>query len=291
MAIHYYDLFSREWSSKNFGDDINPFLLKKLLHPSIVTSDEVCVIGIGTILNKDNAEKVSHYRRKVVFSSGTGYGEALTDLDDSWDITCVRGPNTARLMGLPSAKAICDGAILLSDYFEPIEESKRNGIVFIPHIRTHWGVHECLRPICDELGWRYLTPDIPAEDFIEAVSSATLVITEAMHGAILADTMRVPWIVVALHNHNDFKWRDWFLSIEQDYHCHFLAPKLWNPNKAPVVGRLKYFYQKWKMSRLQQQISCIPQNCTPSLSSEKVLNLKKAQLRDKLDYINQTYSC
>ena len=29
MAIHYYDLFSSQWSSKNFGDDINPFLPKK----------------------------------------------------------------------------------------------------------------------------------------------------------------------------------------------------------------------------------------------------------------------
>jgi succinoglycan biosynthesis protein ExoV len=289
MAIHYYDLFSLQWSSRNFGDDINPFLLNKLLDPSILASDDICVIGIGTILNSDNAERVSQYRRKVVFSSGTGYGEALTGLDDSWDIACVRGPNTAAVMGLPPSKAICDGAILLSDYFDPLVESKRSGIVFIPHIRTHWGVGECLRPICDDLGWRYLTPDMPAEDFIEIVRSASLVITEAMHGAILADTMRVPWIAVALHQHNDFKWRDWFLSIEEDYRCTFVLPKVWNPQKS-TIGRLKYPYQKWKMTRLHRQMKGLPEDCRPSLSSEELLNRKKTQLREKLDYINRTYS-
>lgn len=290
MAIHYYDLFSSQWSSKNFGDDINPFLLRKLLDPSVIARSNVCVIGIGSILNHDNAKRVSEYRRKVVFSTGTGYGEALKDLDDTWDIVCVRGPKTADIMGLPATKAICDGAILLSDYFDPIVESKRDGIVFIPHIRTHWGTGKALRLICDNLGWRYLSPDRQAEDFIEVVSRARLVITEAMHGAILADTMRVPWIPVALHQHNDFKWRDWFLSIEQDYHCNFLLPKLWNPKESAVVGRLKYPYQKWKMSRLAVQLGSIALECAPSLSSEELLDSRKVQLREKLDYINQTYS-
>lgn len=290
MAIHYYDLFSSQWSSKNFGDDINPFLLRKLLDPSIIASSDVCVIGIGSILNRDNADRVSQYRRKVVFSTGTGYGESLKNLDDSWDIACVRGPNTAEIMGLPSSKAICDGAILLSDYFDPIVESKRGGTVFIPHIRTHWGTGKALQPICDDLGWRYLAPDALAEDFIEVVRSASLVITEAMHGAILADTMRVPWMPVALHQHNDFKWRDWFLSIEQDYHCNFLLPKLWNPKKSAVIGRLKYPYQKWKMNRLARQLRSLSEECMPSLSSKGLLDRKKVELREKLDYINQTYS-
>jgi len=290
MAIHYYDLFSSQWSSRNFGDDINPFLLKKLLNPSILASDDICVIGVGTILNNATAERVSQYKRKVVFSTGTGYGEVLTDLDDSWDIACVRGPKTAEVMGLPPSKAICDGAILLSDYFDPLVASKRSGIVFIPHIRTHWWSGTCLQPICDDLGWSYLSPDAPAEDFIDVVRSASLVITEAMHGAILADTMRVPSIAVALHQHNEFKWRDWFLSIEQDYHCNVLLPKVWNPKKKATVGRLKYPYQKWKMSRLRQHMRSLPENCTPSMSSEVLLDRKKAQLRDKLDYINNTYS-
>lgn len=290
MAIHYYNLFSSEWSSGNFGDDINPFLLNKLLDASVLTSSDVCVIGIGSILNHDNAELVSQYRRKVVFSTGTGYGKPLTDLDDSWDIVCVRGPNTAEIMGLPPSKAICDGAILLSDYFDPVVESKRNGIVFIPHIRTHWGTGKALRLICDGLGWRYLAPDSPAEDFIDVVRNASLVMTEAMHGAILADTMRVPWIPADLHYHNNFKWRDWFLSIEQDYHCNSLFPKLWNPKESAVIGRLKYPYQKWKMKRLQRQMKSISENCIPSLSSQELLDRRKVQLREKLDYINQTYS-
>lgn len=289
MAIHYYKLFSENWSSRNFGDDINPFLLGKLLAPSVLASTDVCVVGIGSILNRDNAQQVSHYRRKVVFSTGTGYGEALKDLDDSWDVVCVRGPKTAELLGLPPSTAICDGAILLSDYFEPVAESKRSGTVFIPHIRTHWGTGKALRAICDDIGWRYLAPDIAAEDFIEAVRSARLVMTEAMHGAILADTMRVPWIPVGLHFHNEFKWADWFQSIGQEYSCNELLPKLWNPKKT-AFGRLKYPYQQWKMGLFGRHIKALAETCVPSLSSEELLAQKKVQLREKLDYINNTYA-
>lgn len=250
----------------------------------------MCVIGVGTILSRVTAERVSGYRRKVVFSTGTGYGEVPDELDDSWDFACVRGPKTAEAMGLPSSNAVCDGAILLSDYFEPVEESKRSGIVFIPHIRTHWWAGEALRPICDNLKWNYLTPDLPAEEFIDGVKNARLVITEAMHGAILADTMRVPWVPVAMHQHNEFKWEDWFLSIDQDYYCNFLFPKLWKRKKSGLVRKLKYPYQKLKMYRVQRQLMRISRECTPSLSSEQVLREKKAQLRQVVEYINQTYS-
>lgn len=289
MAIHYYNLFSESWSSRNFGDDINPFLLGKLLAPSVMTSTEVCVVGIGSILNHDNAKLVSQYRHKVVFSTGTGYGEPLKDLDESWDIVCVRGPKTAKLMGLPLSAAICDGAILLSDYFDAVAEAKRSGTVFIPHIRTHWGTGVALQAICENLGWRYLAPDVAAGDFIDGVRSARLVMTEAMHGAILADTMRVPWIPVGLHFHNAFKWADWFQSIGQEYSCNGLLPKLWNPKKT-ALGRLKYPYQQWKMGLLSRHIKDLAETCAPSLSSEELLVRKKAQLREKLDYINNTYA-
>ena len=36
-----------------------------------------------------------------------------------------------------------------------------------------------------------------------------------MHGAIVADALRVPWIPARLYGHfMEFKWRDWTESIE-----------------------------------------------------------------------------
>lgn len=288
MAIHYYDVFTQEYGSQNFGDNINPFLLEKLLTPEILNSNDVCVVGIGTILSERTAGLVASFPRKVVFSTGTGYGD-LPTLDHTWDIACVRGPKTAEILDLPPSKAVCDGAILLSDYFDIVPEDERSGTVFIPHIRTHWWAGQALESISNELGWRYLTPDLPAEQFIEGVSRARLVVTEAMHGAILSDTMRVPWLPVALHQHNEFKWRDWFESVELSYQCEFLEPKLWNPNKNQLMSGLKWPYQKWKVARVRRQLRQLVADTEPALSASNVLELKKAGLREVISEINQLY--
>lgn len=289
MAIHYYEVFTNECGSQNFGDNINPFLLGKLLSPEVVSSDEVCVVGIGTILSERTAGLISHFPKKVVFSTGTGYGH-LPELDDSWDIACVRGPKTAAILGLPQSLAVCDGAVLLSDYFDTVPEDRRSGIVFVPHIRTHWWCGEALEPISRSLGWRYLTPDLPAEEFIDGVRNARLVVTEAMHGAILSDTMRVPWLPVALHQHNEFKWEDWFLSVDMPYQCEHLTPKLWNPKRNKAIASLKWPYQKWKMKRVKVQLQCLVDSASPVLSDDEVLERKKFQLREIVNEINRKYS-
>src|SRR5262249_35878333 len=49
----------------------------------------------------------------------------------------------------------------------------------------------------------------------------------ALHGAIAADTLRVPWIPVHDSRNDDtllFKWQDWCLSVGLDHQPHFLAP-------------------------------------------------------------------
>jgi succinoglycan biosynthesis protein ExoV len=44
------------------------------------------------------------------------------------------------------------------------------------------------------------------------------VVTEAMHGAIVADTLRIPWIpVVCSPEIATFKWRDWTASLDLPY--------------------------------------------------------------------------
>lgn len=289
MAIHYYDEFPTRFSSRNFGDDINPFLLAKLFDPSILASEDICILGVGSILNRRNVKLVESYSTKVVFSSGAGYGQIATDLDESWDFTCVRGPNTAAAMGLETSVGVCDGAVLLADYFKPLPGRQRDNVVFIPHIQTHFAAGRVLATISSELDWHYLTPDLPMEDFILGVQYASMVITEAMHGAILADAMRVPWIPVAMHQHNEFKWRDWFLSVEQEYLCNRVEPVLWNPCERSLRTQLKKPYQRWKMDRLRKALSSM-QNCKPILSNDEVLQSKRQKLLEKVDYINERYS-
>src|SRR5690606_12799670 len=52
------------------------------------------------------------------------------------------------------------------------------------------------------------------------LSSAERLVTEAMHGAIIADVMRIPWVRIVCHSAyhegptvSEFKWQDWMQSL------------------------------------------------------------------------------
>lgn len=65
----------------------------------------------------------------------------------------------------------------------------------------------------------------PVEKTIERIGCARLVITEAMHGAIVADTLRVPWVpVLCSPSILPFKWVDWTESLDLDFRPRALPP-------------------------------------------------------------------
>ena len=201
----------------NFGDDLNAWLWPKLL-PDLLTdgSASTLLVGIGTILNA----KVPPGPGKVVLGSGVGYGK-LPAVDDKWRFYGVRGPKSAAALGLAADLAITDGAILLRDLVAPTPPSDRSGTVFIPHHESVYrlearGVN--LPSLVASAGFDYLDPRWPVQDVIECIGRAERVITEAMHGAIFADTLRVLWRPVRLFGHVlSSKWIDWTASLSLDY--------------------------------------------------------------------------
>lgn len=288
MAVYYYQDYGLG-GSRNFGDDINPKLLGHLFSKSIIDSESICIMGIGTILSDEHLNNVSHYKRKVIFSSGVGYGKLNRSFDDSWDFVCVRGPNTSAKLALPPEKGICDGAILLSEIY-PVKAYQGDGpVVFIPHVESSWKSREGLETACRNLGIEYLVPDQEFDTFVKVVQSASLVITEAMHGAILADTMRIPWVPVEFHFHNEFKWKDWFSSIQLDYVSYPLKPLFWKRGTG-LLSKLKLPYQMVKYKLFERSLNHVMQNQTPILSKESHLKDLQNSLKERVDYINKKYS-
>src|SRR5690606_31984382 len=52
-----------------------------------------------------------------------------------------------------------------------------------------------------------------------------LVIAEAMHAAIIADSYRVPWVSVSSSRRiNAFKWQDWAASLRMTHNFQYYAP-------------------------------------------------------------------
>lgn len=289
MAIHFHSDFSVVRSTRNFGDDINPALLGRLFHGSIINSDSICLVGIGTILNERHVREIAAYDRKVVFSSGAGSENLDYAFDDTWHFACVRGPKTAKVLGLPEKAGVCDGAVLLSDFYEPKPAAERKGVILVPHVHTGRVAGRALQEICSDLGLIYLSPAVEAGRFIDTVRSAQLVLAEAMHGAILADCMRTPWLPVRFLQHNRFKWEDWFASIGLQYRSHLLGPRLWDHREGGVKAWVKEPVQRVKVAMVKRAIRRVIQDEEPLLSDEMLLESKKRELREVMDSINRAY--
>ncbi len=121
MKLFYY-----QDPGGNFGDDLNAWLWPRLI-PELLDGDEgTLFVGIGSILDR----RIPQEPRKVVFGAGVGYG-LLPVLDERWQICCVRGPLTARALGLPSAAAVTDAAALVS-MVRAAPSARGQGISFHP---------------------------------------------------------------------------------------------------------------------------------------------------------------
>lgn len=281
----------------NVGDDLNPWLWSRLLpdifsgemwhDPHKRSPDEYLgplFVGIGTLLN----EHIPNINLKAIMGTGTGYGGAPT-LERS-KIYALRGPLTTRRLGVSEKYAITDSAVLVKRLID-IKSNKLHSVSFIPHCST--AREKAWDQICEDLGIFMIDPSLDPDTFFVQLLSSEMVITEAMHGAILADALRIPWIAVKTHaGVLDFKWQDWCQSIELDYAPIFL-PSLWSI--PPDAFPWKKFKQKIKKKIAYRQLKNVMQNARPLLSDAAILESKIQQLEGAIerfikDFQNGKYS-
>lgn len=66
---------------------------------------------------------------------------------------------------------------------------------FVPHWESaEFGMWET---VCEPAGLTYLDPRGEAMSVIRAIAQSEFIVAESMHGAILADAFRVPWVAVS----------------------------------------------------------------------------------------------
>jgi succinoglycan biosynthesis protein ExoV len=225
----------------NFGDDLNRWLWSRLLGCSLDVDDGTLILGIGTVISQALIPSAKKY---IVLSSGIGYNAPPAGFGGSeWEILSVRGPLTAEVLQLPPEKAIIDGAALLRLLPEckPLPASERAGIVFMPHFASlplgNW------KQVCEIAGIEFLDPLADSQKTVQRIRKAKLVIADAMHAAIVADALRVPWIPVVLSpQSNSFKWLDWTLSLSLPYNPTTLPPS--TLLESIRCGSLRFYGEK-----------------------------------------------
>lgn len=198
----------------NFGDDLNLWLWPKLLPEFFDDDDRTVFIGIGSIIGM---HRFAPSQKKIVFGSGfvqkyIGNGPGVPNLStEEWHVFFVRGPRTAKRLGLDPALGIGDAAILVREVVTPLR-GPGNKISFMPHWesreRGHWDW------VCKIADVNMIDPRQPVEEIIAEIQGSKILLTEAMHGAIVADALRVPWIPLLPINHvHREKWLDWAESL------------------------------------------------------------------------------
>ncbi len=206
MRLHYY----RD-PVGNFGDDLNPWIWYSLLPELFDDSDDTLFLGIGTIINAG----VPTAPDKLVFGAGLGY-VGPPRIDDRWEFRFVRGPLTAQGLGLDPTLAITDPAVLVAQLVPERSPEKRTAAAFMPHHVS--ARHADWRSLCAQAGVAYLDPTGDVHETLFQLRQSRLLICEAMHGAIVADALRIPWVPVRAYGHIlEFKWKDWCATVGQSY--------------------------------------------------------------------------
>jgi succinoglycan biosynthesis protein ExoV len=276
MKLCYYKLPNE---AQNFGDNLNPWLWEKLL-PGVLDDDPTTAfVGIGTLFNNTLPDRTRHARKRAVFGTGVGYAKGVPAVDESYKIYCLRGPLSTRALGLSDELAVTDGAALLRRLVKP-SDRKRYKFAFMPHYEL---AGEGWKSVCEEVGFGYIDPRWTTEAVITAIGQTEVVLAEAMHGAIVADALRVPWVpVVTSPTILSFKWQDWCASIGVEYQP-VQTQRVFDPRKktdllTPISTVRHWLRVKSAASRLKQ----LALRSRPTLSQDSLIEQRTVQLEERL---------
>ncbi len=214
MKLYFY----RNDGFTNFGDELNLWLMPRIFPNFFDDDPSHLMLAIGSVLF-DHHPKDS---LKIVFGSGFGGYTKPPTLDQNWKLYGVRGPRTAAALGLGKEKIAADTAVLMHCFREP-QPKKQHAFSFMPHFesvqRGNW------ERACTLAGIHFIDPRHPVPDVLRDIEASRVVIAEAMHGAIVADALRVPWIpVLPFHPSHHWKWFDWAEALDLDLMHHRLLP-------------------------------------------------------------------
>ena len=281
-------LYRWRGNERNFGDELNCLLWPRLLADFFDDDAAVLFLGIGSVLD------ARHPAGAVKLVAGAGYGgyESRPALDARWVIHWVRGPLTARVLNLPATYGLGDPAILLP--FPPAHGGETIG--FMPHFeslgRGAWAEAALAS------GMTLIDPRDEPNAIIASIATCRLLLSEAMHGVIVADAMRVPWIalrpLISVHR---AKWHDWAGTLDLAIRFHALpASSLSERLQASSVaathaGRrllgtaeseLHNVARRWFIERAALALAAASR-AEPQLSDARALDRSRCRMLERLD--------
>jgi succinoglycan biosynthesis protein ExoV len=287
---------------QNFGDALNPWLWEQLL-PGILDDDpSSAFVGIGTLINDALPRRTPNAKYRAIFSSGVGYGKALPSIDNSYKIYCLRGPISAKILGVSPDLAVADGALLLNKLIDLNPVPKQYKFSYMPHYDFAGDGWE---QVCKKLGFGYISPSWKIEDILISIRQTEVLVSEAMHGAIVADALRIPWISVKTHpSILALKWQDYCASMELKHTFYSLSylhqprssaggwakPKTSNSLSDFLLAQPRKLRDWLRQDKAAQELSNLTRIAEPCLSSDERSREMLSRLESCLDRFKLDFS-
>lgn len=223
----------------NFGDELNWWMWPKIFGDVFDESEEKLFLGIGSILFSSHPAGP----KKVVFGSGYGGYTEPPVIDSKWDVRFLRGKHTARALGMDPTLGVGDSAILLRSLVNFTAPRKRYKFSYMPH----WESAEIglWKDACQLVGINYIDPCGEVDFVLDEILASEVVITEAMHGAIVSDALRVPWIAAQpIHAAHRAKWEDWASALDLKIRFEPIRPSSFLEYVISKLGQRGFFSSK-----------------------------------------------
>jgi succinoglycan biosynthesis protein ExoV len=266
------------WDGPNFGDQLNRYIFPRLFADLLDDGNDTALYGIGSVIDLNIIPKIAP---AVLF--GTGLRDPFREYDGhNWDIRFLRGPLSVRSFS-PATRYIADAAYLLTlieDFrVSVLSTSKRFKVSLIPYFSyvkpLPW------RKLCALLDFHFIDPSGHPDHVLREIAASDFVVAGAMHGAIIADICRVPWLRLRMDQYpsesfflSEFKWADWAsaLEIEETPSVSLSSVDL----RTPVTRAKRVLFLLEACSRLRSL-----QKCSFQLSKDEVLRRVIGKLDDE----------
>ena len=203
---------ARWFESKNFGDAINPTLIKFLSGKNVInTTKNDYYLCIGSILSYAN-------------KNSTVWGAGFISEDDKINeqpkkIYAVRGPKTKQQLirqGFNCPKVYGDPVLLLPKFYNPKNIKKIYKYGIIPHYAEwdmqQWDIHRLAGALLIDITADWKT-------VVNSILSCESIASSALHGLILAEAYNIPYVWIKPSDRiigGEFKFKDFFASLPVD---------------------------------------------------------------------------
>jgi succinoglycan biosynthesis protein ExoV len=147
-------------------------------------------------------------------------------------------------------------------------------IAFMPHYesleRGDWA------EACRLAGMTLIDATAPVETVLSQIRGARLLITEAMHGAIVADALRTPWIGARpIYGGHHKKWLDWAGALNVDVRLNELKP---TSVLEYYIGRTGRGGELGKVGKLNRSaLAAIPNRILTSLAARHLQQMARLE--------------